>query len=265
MIAEAVLNKKTFVYDIPEKIPGRPPVLCPGCPHRAVFSVLRDMKITVMGDIGCYTLGALPPLNSVDTTFCMGASVGMAHGMEHTAGNNKKTVAVIGDSTFIHSGITGLIDVVYNKGSSVVMILDNSITGMTGHQDHPGTGKTIKGEPAPALNLEKLCEAVGVKRVSVIDPHDLKGLRALIKNELEADEPSVIITRRPCRLLVKDGGVRCFIDNEKCKNCGTCLRLGCPAIQKKDGQTRITAETCVGCGLCESVCAFGAIITEGRR
>ena len=243
--------------------PARPPVMCPGCPHRGVFYVLSNMKVRVSGDIGCYTLGAMKPYEAVDTCVCMGASVSMAHGMDKADtqfGEKIPTVAVIGDSTFMHSGITGLIDIVYNKGAATVIILDNSITGMTGHQQNPTTGLTIKGEPAPAVNLVKLAEAVGVKRIRVEDPFDMKKFKAAVKEEIDADEPSVIIAQRPCALLksVKYGApVR--IDSEKCRKCGACMRLGCPAIFAEDGAYKIDRSICLGCRLCEQMCAFGAI------
>ena len=243
--------------------PARPPVMCPGCPHRGVFYVLSNMKVRVSGDIGCYTLGAMKPYEAVDTCVCMGASVSMAHGMDKADtqfGEKIPTVAVIGDSTFMHSGITGLIDIVYNKGAATVIILDNSITGMTGHQQNPTTGLTIKGEPAPAVNLVKLAEAVGVKRIRVEDPFDMKKFKAAVKEEIDADEPSVIIAQRPCALLksVKYGApVR--IDSERCRKCGACMRLGCPAIFAEDGAYKIDRSICLGCRLCEQMCAFGAI------
>ena len=246
--------------------PARPPVLCPGCPHRGVFYVLSNMKVRVSGDIGCYTLGAMKPYEAVDTCVCMGASVSMAHGMDKADaqfGEKMPTVAVIGDSTFMHSGITGLIDIVYNKGTSTVIILDNSITGMTGHQQNPTTGHTIKMEEAPAVNLVKLAEAVGVKRVRVEDPFDMKKFRAAVKEELEANEPSVIIAQRPCALLKNvKYGAPVKIDTEKCRKCGACMKLGCPAIYCEDGVYKIDESICLGCKLCEQMCAFGAIGKE---
>ncbi len=264
MIKKAVLGIETPSFAEAD-IPNRPPVLCPGCPHRGTFYVLKKLGLTVSGDIGCYTLGAVAPLASVDTTICMGASVSAAHGMSKVRGKefNKKLVSVIGDSTFIHSGITGLIDIVYNNGSNTVIILDNSITGMTGHQDNPTTGKTIRGEAAPQVDLEALCKAVGVKRVRIADPFDLKGFEAVVKEETEADEPSVIIAQRPCALLksVKYSG-RCVVDSEKCRGCKACMKLGCPAIRFENGKAVIDASQCNGCGLCTGVCAFGAIVKE---
>ena len=266
MIKKAVLGIDT--ESIPEAvIPNRPPVLCVGCPHRGTFYVLKKLGLTVSGDIGCYTLGAVAPLQSVDTTICMGASVSAAHGMAKVRGEefNKKLVSVIGDSTFIHSGITGLIDIVYNKGANTVIILDNSITGMTGHQQNPTTGKTIRGEATKQVDLELLCKAVGVERVRIEDPFDLKGFEAAVKEELAADEPSVIIAQRPCALLksVKYTG-RCTVEADKCKSCKMCMKLGCPAISFKDGKAVIDHSQCNGCGLCVNVCPFGAIKKEEK-
>jgi indolepyruvate ferredoxin oxidoreductase alpha subunit len=258
-IRKIIFNEDTNEFTLPEAIPARPPVLCAGCPHRAVFHVMKQMKLIVMGDIGCYTLGALPPLTSIDACVCMGASIGMAHGFEKAAGreNSKKTVAVIGDSTFLHSGITGLMDVVYNKGASTTVILDNSITGMTGHQEHPATGKTIKGEPTYAVNLEKLCEAVGVKRVAVVDALDMKAVKQALTDELAADEPSIIIARRPCRLILKEQRKPLAINEDLCRKCGACLRIGCPALAQIDGVYTIDANQCNGCGACSQVCPHG--------
>ena len=266
MIKKAVLGIETEAIVDPQ-IPNRPPVLCVGCPHRGTFYVLKKLGVTVSGDIGCYTLGAVAPLQSVDTTICMGASVSAAHGMAKVRGEefNKKLVSVIGDSTFIHSGITGLIDIVYNKGANTVIILDNSITGMTGHQENPTTGKTIRGEATKQVDLELLCKAVGVERVRIEDPFDLKGFEAAVKEELAADEPSVIIAQRPCALLksVKYTG-HCAVDADKCKSCKMCMKLGCPAISFKDGKAVIDKSQCNGCGLCVNVCPFGAIVKEEK-
>ncbi len=264
MIKSAVLGVETESLADPV-IPNRPPVLCVGCPHRGTFYVLKKLGVTVSGDIGCYTLGAVAPLQSVDTTICMGASVSAAHGMAKVRGSefNKKLVSVIGDSTFIHSGITGLIDIVYNKGANTVIILDNSITGMTGHQENPTTGRTIRGEATKQVDLELLCKAVGVERVRIADPFDLKGFEAVVKEELNADEPSVIIAQRPCALLksVKYTG-HCKVDSDKCKSCKMCMKLGCPAISFKDGKAVIDNSQCNGCGLCVGVCPFDAIVKE---
>jgi indolepyruvate ferredoxin oxidoreductase alpha subunit len=248
--------------------PVRPPVMCPGCPHRGTYYVLNRLKLTVSGDIGCYTLGALPPTQAMDTCVCMGASVGAAHGMEKARGRefSGKTVAILGDSTFIHSGITGLIDVVYNKGNSTVIILDNSITGMTGHQHNPATGFTIKGEPTKQVDLEKLCHAVGVDRVRIEDPFNLKEFEKVLKEEIEADEPSVIIAQRPCALLkyVKNEEPH-RINVEKCKKCKMCMKLGCPAIVDMGDCIEINEALCVGCGLCSKVCNFDAIEKAGGK
>ena len=263
---------KNAVFDEPaaesatvdEVIPVRPPVMCAGCPHRGTFYVLKKLGLTVSGDIGCYTLGAVAPLESVDTTICMGASVSAAHGMAKARGAefNKKLVSVIGDSTFMHSGITGLVDIVYNKGANTVIILDNSITGMTGHQNNPTTGYTIRGEETVQVNLVALCKSVGVNNVVVADPFDVKEFERVVKEETNRDEPSVIIAQRPCALLktVKYTG-KCKI-NDNCKKCKLCLKLGCPAISF-DGEKIVIDETqCNGCGLCMNVCPFGAMEKE---
>ncbi len=267
MIAEAVLGKKPVWHpEIGEQIPVRPPVMCPGCPHRGTFYVLKKLGLTVSGDIGCYTLGAAAPLASVDSTICMGASVSAALGMARARGDafNKKLVSVIGDSTFIHSGITGLIDIVYNKGANTVIILDNSITGMTGHQDNPTTGKTIRGEKTKQVDLEALCHAVGVEHVVVADPFDVKAFERVVREEVERDDVSVIIVQRPCALLktVKYSGRALITD--RCKNCHVCMKLGCPAISLVEGAVQIDPNQCNGCGLCVNVCPFGAIEKEER-
>ncbi len=243
-------------------VPMRPPVLCPGCPHRAVFYVLKKLGLTVAADIGCYTLGAMPPLAAVDSVVCMGASIGMALGLEKARGRDfaKKTVAVIGDSTFVHSGITGLVDMVYNQGHSTVIIVDNSTTGMTGHQPNPTTGFNVRGEIAPQLDVVKLCEAIGVPSVRVVDPFNMKELEQTILEESEKDVPSVIIARRPCALLIKKKTAPCAINTDKCRKCGMCMKIGCPAILKaENGQVSIDASLCNGCGLCKEMCHFGAI------
>lgn len=244
-----------------DHIPQRPPVMCPGCPHRGAFFVFKKLGLTVCGDIGCYTLGALPPAEAMDACVCMGASIGMAHGMEKARGADfaRHTIAVLGDSTFIHSGITGLIDIVYNKGVSTVVILDNSITGMTGHQQNPTTGLTIKNEPTKQVDLIKLCEAIGVSRVRVCDPFELKAFEQVLKEEVAAPEPSVVISQRPCALLKKVHYGAPYRIGEKCRDCGNCLRIGCPAIVKKAEGMVIDAALCCGCGLCTRMCAFGAI------
>lgn len=261
MIAKAIFGeeKKSLQADV--AIPGRPPVLCAGCPHRGLFYALKKLKVTVSGDIGCYTLGALAPLGMMDTCICMGASVSALHGHNKArAGSNHHSVAVIGDSTFIHSGVTGLIDIAYNQGNSTVVILDNSITGMTGHQQNPTTGYTIKGDPTAAVSLEALCKAVGINRVAVVDPYDLKQTEEVIRQELEADEPSVVISRRPCALLkyVKRNPPL-HVDRDKCTSCKMCMRIGCPAISIKEGKANIDFTQCVGCDVCTQLCKFGAI------
>jgi indolepyruvate ferredoxin oxidoreductase, alpha subunit len=246
-------------------VPQRPPVMCPGCPHRGAFYVFKKLGLVVCGDIGCYTLGALPPSEAMDACVCMGASIGMAHGMDKARGQDfaKKTIAVLGDSTFIHSGITGLVNIVYNKGVSTVVILDNSITGMTGHQQNPTTGLTIKNEPTKQVDLVKLCDAIGVSRVRVCDPFDLKAFEQTLKEEIAAPEPSVVISQRPCALLKNvHYGAPYSINSEKCKNCGSCLKIGCPAIVKKDAGMTIDTALCCGCALCTKLCAFGAIERE---
>ena len=245
--------------------PGRPPLLCAGCPHKGLFYVLSKLKTTVMGDIGCYTLAALAPTNAIDTCLCMGGSIGMEHGFEKATGDSKNLVAVLGDSTFLHSGMTGLLNMVYNEAKGTVIILDNRITGMTGHQQNPGSGKNAKGEMAPAVNFEELVKALGVKNVTVIDPFEVKDLEAVIKRETDRDELSVIITRRPCVMITKQEGTPNVI-TDNCKNCRQCMKVGCPAIEMKDGRPYIVTTSCVGCGLCTRVCPFDAIksLKEGR-
>lgn len=242
-------------------LPMRPPVLCPGCPHRAVYYMFNKLKLTAMGDIGCYTLGAGAPLSAIDTTLCMGASIGMAHGMEKARGGEfaRRLVSVIGDSTFMHSGITGLVNMIYNGATSTVLILDNSTTGMTGHQDHPATGKNAQGEPAPAVDIPKLVETLGVKHVSVIDPFDLPALEKTLREETEREELSVIITKRPCVLIDSSAVKEAFTVSGECRNCGACMKLGCPAIVKGENAVRIDTSLCIGCGLCADICPFHAI------
>ena len=263
IIREKLLGEKLNVEK--QDLPVRPPVMCAGCPHRGVFYVLSKLKLTVSADIGCYTLGAQPPLCAVDTVVCMGASVGIAHGFEKAIGReqSKHTVAVIGDSTFIHSGITGLINAVYNKSNITLIILDNSTTGMTGHQQHPATGLTLKQEPAKILDIVALCKTVGCDSVRVVDSYDLAAVEKTVKEEVASDGVSVIVAKRPCALLDKNYPAPCTISD--CRKCGMCFKLGCPAIEKQeDGSARINASLCVGCGLCEKVCKFGAI-KEGRK
>ncbi len=265
MIKKAVLGEEGPQFDtVDEQIPVRPPVMCAGCPHRGTFYVLKKLGLVVSGDIGCYTLGAVAPLQSVDTTICMGASVSAALGMAKARGEefNKKLVSVIGDSTFMHSGITGLVDIVYNKGNNTVIILDNSITGMTGHQDNPTTGYTIRKEETKQVNLVALCKSIGIEHVVVADPFDLKNFEKVVKEEVNREEPSVIIAQRPCALLktVKYTG-HCKI-GDNCKKCKLCLKLGCPAISWKNDRVEIDITQCNGCGLCVNLCPFGAIEKE---
>ena len=244
-----------------EAIPARPPVMCAGCPHRGLYYILKKNKVTVIGDIGCYTLGAVAPLNAVDSVVCMGASVSGLHGFNKANPENEgKSVAVIGDSTFMHSGITGLVNIAYNESNSTVIILDNSITGMTGHQQNPTTGFNLKGDPCTKIDLEALCKAVGIKRVRVVDPYNLEECDTALKEELAAAEPSVIISRRPCALLkyVKHNGP-ITVNAGKCIGCKSCMRIGCPAISIKDGKAVIDATLCTGCGVCKQLCPKDAI------
>ncbi len=243
-----------------EAIPPRPPVMCAGCPHRGLFYTLKKNKLTVMGDIGCYTLGAVAPLAAMDATICMGASISGLHGFLKSGGDSKNTVAVIGDSTFMHSGMTGLVNVAYNESNATVIILDNSITGMTGHQQNPTTGYNLKGDPATKIDLETLCHAIGIRRVRVVDPYNLAECNQAVQEELAADEPSVIISRRPCALLktVKHGKPL-FVDEETCKECGMCMKIGCPAISMIGGKAKIDNTLCTGCGVCRQLCKFDAL------
>lgn len=262
-IRKAILGTENECTALEEEIPVRPPVMCAGCPHRGLFYCLKKLDITVSGDIGCYTLGAAAPLNAVDTTICMGASISALHGFNKVRGSESehKTVAVIGDSTFMHSGMTGLVNIAYNNSNSTVIILDNSITGMTGHQQNPTTGKNLKGDPAAAVDLEQLCRAIGIKRVRVVDPYKLAETEAAIKEELAADEASVIISRRPCALLKYVKHNPPFkVDADKCVGCKQCMKLGCPAISIKEGKAVIDHTQCVGCGICMEQCKLGAII-----
>ena len=241
-------------------LPMRPPVFCPGCPHRALFYALTKFDVIVTGDIGCYSLAVFPPLERTDVLICMGGGFTLAHGLDK-AGEKKKVVGVLGDSTFFHSGITGLLDVVYNKGTSTLIVVDNSSTAMTGHQDHPGTGRTISGAPAPAASIEAIARACGMKRVTVCDPFDQERLHEVLAEEIAADEPSLIISKAPCPLQIRRSlGPARTIDPDKCKKCKACLKCGCPAIVvSPDGKPAIDRQLCSGCRLCESVCKFGAI------
>lgn len=265
--AEEYLAPAVQPEAIAAQLPGRPPVMCAGCPHRGVFYTLRKNKLIVSGDIGCYTLGSMSPLNAMDTCICMGASIGAALGMEKANPEMvRRTVAVIGDSTFLHSGVTGLMDVVYNGGTSTVLILDNRTTAMTGHQENPGTGSTLMGKPAPEVDFEALVRAIGVKRVRTVDPINLKELDRAVKEETAAEEPSVIIVKRPCALLKKAGTAPpAEVNKEVCINCGLCLNLGCPAISRQGDKAHVTAIQCNGCGLCLQVCAKGALVKRGEE
>ena len=245
-----------------DAIPPRPPVMCAGCPHRGLFYTLKKNKLTVLGDIGCYTLGAVAPLAAVDSVICMGASVSGLHGFSKSQNGamDNKTVAVIGDSTFMHSGITGLVNMAYNESNATLIIVDNSITGMTGHQQNPTTGFNLKGDPCAKIDLETLCRAVGIKRVRVIDPYNLAECDTVIKEELAANEPSVIISRRPCALLkyVKHKAPLA-VETDKCVGCKACMKIGCPAVSIVDGKAKVDATQCVGCGVCQQLCKFGAL------
>ncbi|MDO4847779.1 MAG: indolepyruvate ferredoxin oxidoreductase subunit alpha [Clostridiaceae bacterium] len=262
LIAEKLGIEKPEGLKLDEELPMRPPAMCSGCPHRGVFYVLSKNKITVLGDIGCYTLGAAAPLNAMHMTLCMGGSVSSIHGFNKALGEEAEgnTVAVIGDSTFMHSGMTGLANIAYNQSNSTVIILDNSITGMTGHQQNPTTGYNIKGDPAGKIDLEALCKAMGFNRVRVVDPYDLAATEAAVKEELAANEPSVIISRRPCVLLkyVKTNPPL-SVDTDKCRSCKMCMKLGCPSISFKDGKAHIDNTLCTGCGVCRQLCKFDAL------
>ena len=255
----AEVHSGTALEDL---IPNRPPVMCAGCPHRGLFYVLSKNKCTVLGDIGCYTLGAVAPLSAMEMTACMGASISGIHGFNKALGaeSEGRTVAVIGDSTFMHSGMTGLANVAYNGSNSTIIILDNSITGMTGHQQNPTTGYNIKGDPAGKIDLETLCRAMGIRRVRVVDPYDLKGVDQAVKEELAAEEPSVIISRRPCALLKYVKHNPPFkVDADKCKGCKACMKIGCPAISIRNGKACVDNTLCVGCGVCAQLCAVDAL------
>ncbi len=265
-LREKILGEKAEYTEYPENVPVRPPVMCAGCPHRGLFYILHKLGVTVSGDIGCYTLGAAAPLSAMDTTICMGASVSGLHGFNVARRGEfeGKAVAVIGDSTFIHSGITGLINIAYNASNSTVIVLDNSITGMTGHQNNPANGYNIKGDPASAVDIEAVCRAVGIDRVRVVDPNDLVRTEEAVKEELAAKAPSVIITRRPCALLksVKPGP-SAVVDSGKCRSCKACMKIGCPAISMSTGKAKIDNTLCVGCGVCGGLCKFDAIKEGG--
>ena len=269
MLREAILGEE-LKLDAPAAAPGRPPILCPGCPHRSVYYVLNKLKMHAAGDIGCYTLGAVAPLSVVDTTICMGASISSLHGMEKAKGKEyiKNWVAVIGDSTFLHTGVNSLMNMMYNKATGTVMILDNSTTGMTGHQDHAATGKTLQGEPTYAIDIPALCRAIGVKNVIEVNAFDIERLEKVIKEEVAKDEVSVIITKTPCVLLSKKKKPLYVEEPDKCKKCGMCMKPGCPAMTRNADKTiHIDDTMCTGCGLCESLCKFDAIklVREGDK
>ncbi|MCI8640184.1 MAG: indolepyruvate ferredoxin oxidoreductase subunit alpha [Coprococcus sp.] len=262
LIAQKLGAEVPEFQSLGETLPARPPVMCAGCPHRGLFYTLSRNHCTVLGDIGCYTLGAVAPLNAMEMTLCMGASISAIHGFNKALGKESegKTVAVIGDSTFMHSGMTGLANIAYNQSNSTVIILDNSITGMTGHQQNPTTGYNIKGDPAGKIDLESLCRSMGFTRVTVVDPYDLAECDRVLKEELAAEEPSVIISRRPCALLkyVKHDRLL-HVDTDKCAGCKACMRLGCPAISIKNGKAAIDNTLCVGCKVCQQLCKFDAL------
>ncbi|PWT27831.1 indolepyruvate ferredoxin oxidoreductase subunit alpha [Butyrivibrio fibrisolvens] len=258
------LEEKTHCTPI-ENLPVRPPVMCAGCPHRGMYYALSKNKITVLGDIGCYTLGSAQPLNAVDTTECMGASVSSIHGFNKALGKESegRTVAVIGDSTFMHSGMTGLANIAYNQTNSTVLILDNSITGMTGHQQNPTTGYNIKGDPAGKINLEALCRAMGIENVRVVDPYNISECETAVKEELAKEAPSVIISRRPCALLKQvKHNPPIKVNTDKCKSCKSCMKIGCPAISMKNGKAHVDPTLCVGCNVCTQLCHFEAFETQ---
>ncbi|MCI9073559.1 MAG: indolepyruvate ferredoxin oxidoreductase subunit alpha [Lachnospiraceae bacterium] len=268
LVAEKLGVSLSPVRSLGETLPGRPPVMCSGCPHRGLFYTLKQNKCTVLGDIGCYTLGAVAPLSAMDVTLCMGASISSVHGFNKALGQESegKTVAVIGDSTFMHSGMTGLANIAYNQSNSTVIILDNSITGMTGHQQNPTTGYNIKGDPAGKINLEELCRALGFSRVTVVDPYDLAECDRVLKQELAAEEPSVIISRRPCVLLKYVKHEKPLkVDCDKCVGCKSCMRLGCPSISIREGKAVIDQTLCVGCGVCRQLCKFEAFKSQEQE
>ena len=263
LVAQKIRDTARPWMELEENIPPRPPVLCAGCPHRGLFYTLAKHKVTVLGDIGCYTLAAYEPLYAIETCECMGASVSSIHGFNKALGQDSegKTVAVLGDSTFMHSGMTGLANIAYNQSNSTVIILDNSTTGMTGHQQNPTTGKNLRGDPAGKIDLETLCRAMGIRRVRVVDPYDLKATEEVVTEELAAPEPSVIITRRPCVLLKSvEKHPPYQVEPDKCKGCKMCMRIGCPAISWKDKKAVIDPTQCVGCGVCEQLCKFDAFL-----
>ncbi len=262
LIAKAFGKEVPSCTKLEENIPVRPPIMCAGCPHRGMFYALSKLKVTVLGDIGCYTLGSVAPLSAMDMTLCMGASISGLHGFNKALGKDAeaKTVAIIGDSTFMHSGMTGLATVAYNQSNSTIIIVDNSITGMTGHQQNPTTGKNLYGEPAGKVDLEALVKALGINSVKVVDPYNIAECEQVLKEELAKDEPSVIISRRPCALLKEVKHEKpLIVSQDKCKSCKMCMKIGCPAISMKGGKAKIDETLCVGCGVCTQMCKFDAI------
>jgi len=270
IIAKALLGIENPVIKSEKEVPARPPVLCPGCPHRGLFYVLSKKNAVITGDIGCYTLGAVPPLEAMDTCICMGASVSGGHGFQKAAekgGRDQKVFCVIGDSTFFHSGITGLMDIVYNKGNATTIILDNRITAMTGHQENPGTGKTLMGEDTVELDIVKICEALGVKHIRVVNPHNLAETEKAVNEAMEIKEPMVIITKWPCALIKTEPQPKgkCVVNQDKCKKCKLCLKVGCPAVSFTNGVVSIDETMCNGCTVCLQVCPFKAIEKVGDQ
>jgi indolepyruvate ferredoxin oxidoreductase alpha subunit len=261
-VAAAFGKKVDSGRKLDEEIPVRPPIMCAGCPHRGMFYALHKLNVTVFGDIGCYTLGSVAPLSAMDVTLCMGASFSGIHGWNKCAGaeHEKKTVAVIGDSTFMHSGMTGLASIAYNQSNSTVIVLDNSITGMTGHQQNPTTGKNLYGDPAGRVDLEALARAMGINRIRVVDPYNMAECEQAVKEELEVEEPSLIISRRPCALLKEvKHNPPLKVEVDKCRSCKACMKIGCPAIAMKGGKAKIDVTLCVGCGVCAQMCRFDAL------
>ena len=265
LLAKALKGEEKPYVTVDDPVPVRPPVMCAGCPHRGIFYTLSKNKVTVLGDIGCYTLAAGAPLHAIEMCLCMGASIGAVHGFNKALGEEgeRKTVAILGDSTFMHSGMTGLADIAYNQSNSTVIILDNSTTGMTGHQQNPTTGFNLRGEPAGKIDLEALCRAMGFRRVVVVDPYDLKECDRVINEELAAPEPSVIIARRPCTLLkTVKAQPPVKVVNDNCKGCKSCMKIGCPAISMREKKAVIDPTQCTGCGVCIQMCQFDAMEQE---
>jgi indolepyruvate ferredoxin oxidoreductase alpha subunit len=269
IVERSLLGTEKELIKSDRQMPGRPPVLCPGCPHRGLFFALSKKDAVVTSDIGCYTLGAMPPLNAADTCICMGASISAGHGFKKAMdknGRDGKVFAVIGDSTFFHSGLTGLMDVAYNKSNVTVIIADNRITGMTGHQDNPGTGKTLKGEDTVEIDIPKVCKALGIEDVKVVNPLNLKEMRTAVNEAMKKDKPNVIVTKWPCALIKTEPQPKghCRINQDKCTQCYACMQIGCPAISKQDGRVVIDDTMCNGCELCTQLCAFKAIEKVGE-